>query len=217
MNTKIHQVYTLSNGEIVPSVTTVIGLLNKPQLIEWAWKMGINGQDIHRIKDKTAEAGTLAHQMILDFLKLQKTDTSGYSKDIIDLAENSFLSFLEWQKYKIIEPILVEASLVSEKYKYGGTLDFYGRLDGILTLVDWKTGSGIYDTYVYQLSAYRNLLIENGYTNPERVMVVRINRDANEQFEELIKKNTDIEFEIFKRLLEVYHLQKILELSSLEG
>jgi len=210
MNTKIHQVYTLSSGEIVPSVTTVIGLLAKPQLIEWAWKQGINGYDIHKIKNSTADAGSLAHQMILDFLKLQRTDTKEYSKDIIDLAENSFLSFLEWQKHKTIEPILIETSLVSERYKYGGTLDFYGKLDGILTLVDWKTGSGIYDSYVYQLSAYRNLLIENGYENPERVMIVRINREENERFEELVKKNTDIEFEIFKRLVEIYHLQKQL-------
>jgi len=210
MNTKIHQIYMLKSGEIVPSVTTIIGLLSKPQLIEWAWKQGINGQDIHKIKDRTADAGSLAHQMILDFLKLQRTDTSEYSKDIIDLAENSFLSFLEWQKHKTIEPILIEASLVSEKYKYGGTLDFYGKIDGILTLVDWKTGSGIYDSYVYQLSAYRNLLVENGYENPERVMIVRINREENERFEELVKKNTEIEFEIFKRLAEIYHLQKQL-------
>jgi len=210
VNTKIHQVYTLASGEIVPSVTTVIGLLSKPQLIEWAWKMGVGGQDIHKIKNSTADAGSLAHQMILDFLKLQRTDTKEYSKDIIDLAENSFLSFLEWQKNKVIEPILIETSLVSERYKYGGTLDFYGKIDGILTLADWKTGSGIYDSYVYQLSAYRNLLVENGYENPERVMIVRINREENERFEELVKKNTDTEFEIFKRLVEIYHLQKQL-------
>ena len=210
MNNKIHQIYTLQSGEIVPSVTTIIRLLNKPQLIEWAWKQGINGYDIHKIKDKTADAGSLAHQMILDFLKLQRTDTKEYSQDIIDLAENSFLSFLEWQKHKTIEPILIETSLVSEKYRYGGTLDFYGKIDGILTLADWKTGSGIYDSYVYQLSAYRNLLVENGYENPERVMIVRINREENERFEELVKKNTDIEFEIFKRLCEIYHLQKQL-------
>jgi len=211
MNTKRHQPYFLKSGEEVPGVTTIISsILAKPQLVEWAWKQGLNGQDIHKIVNKTGDAGTLGHQMILDFLKLQKTDTSEYSKDIIDLAENSFLSFLEWQKHKTIEPILVETSLVSERYKYGGTLDFYGKIDGILTLADWKTGSGIYDSYIYQLSAYRNLLIENGFENPERVMIVRINREENERFEELVKKNTDIEFEIFKRLAEIYHLQKQL-------
>jgi hypothetical protein len=41
-------------------------------------------------------------------------------------------------------------------------------------------------------------------------MIVRINREENERFEELVKKNTDIEFEIFKRLVEIYHLQKQL-------
>jgi hypothetical protein len=208
MDTKKH--YFLKSGEEVPGTTTIISsILAKPLLIEWAWKQGLNGQDIHKIVNKTADAGTLAHQMILDFLKLQRTDTSKYPKEIIDLAENSFLSFLEWQKNKVIEPILIEASLVSERYKYGGTLDFYGKLDGILTLIDWKTGSGIYDSYVYQLSAYRNLLIENGYANPERVMIVRIDREENEYFEELVKKDTSIEFEIFKRLCEIYHLQKL--------
>jgi len=212
MNAKIHTIYKLKDGTIVPSVTQIVGLLNKPALLEWGWRQGTEGQDIHKIKDITAEAGRLAHQMILDFLNNKKTDFNEYSKEIIDLAENSFLSFLEWIKDKKIEPLGVEVSLVSERYKYGGTYDFYGFINGTLALIDWKTGSGIYPSYIYQISAYRWLLIENGFNDPEKVIIIRVNREPNEKYEELIKKDTSIEFEIFKRLCEIYHLQSLTKI-----
>ncbi len=41
--TKIHTVYKAKAGERVPYVTTILGILNKPALIEWAWKLGTEG------------------------------------------------------------------------------------------------------------------------------------------------------------------------------
>ena len=36
---------------------------------------------------------------------------------------------------------------------YAGTYDFYGKVNGKLTLLDWKTSSSIHDTYWMQLAA----------------------------------------------------------------
>lgn len=207
MKTQAHTVYKTKDGIIVPSVTTVLNLLNKPQLIDWAWNLGIEGKDYKKVRDETASVGTLTHKMILNHFKNQKTDTSEYSKEIIEKAENSFLSFLEWEKGKKIETIFVEKEGVSEQYGFGGTIDFYGKINGILTIADWKTGKGLYSEYVIQLSAYRWLLTENGF-NADRVLLVRINREENEEFEEKEKVETYKEFEIFKHLLEIYRLQK---------
>lgn len=207
MTTQAHTRYRTKDGVIVPSVTTIAGLLSKPALVSWANKLGLRGIDVSKYVDELAEVGTLAHQMILDYFKNVETDFSEYSPQIRDKAENSFLSFLEWAKNKRIESIFVEKEGVSEQYRYGGRFDFYGILNGIKTIIDFKTGSGLYPEYFYQLSAYRWLLMENGYET-ERVMLVRIPRSEDETFEVKEKTDSTTDFEIFKRLLEIYYLQR---------
>jgi len=213
MKEKAHTIYKLSDGTKVPSVTTIISLLNKPALIPWANQLGLQGIDVVKYVDKLAEVGTLAHQMILDYFKKVKTDTSEYSQETIDKAENSFLSFLEWAKNKKIEPILVEQSVVSEEHGFGGTFDFYGIVDKRFTLIDFKTGSGIYPEYSYQLAAYKTLL-EYDYETPYKVkqaMILRIPRTEDEKFEIKVWTNLDISWNIFLHLLEIYKLKKELE------
>jgi hypothetical protein len=210
MKEQAHQRYKTKNGVIVPSVTTITGLLNKPALVKWANNLGLQGIDSTKYKDKLAEVGTLAHQFILDSFKGIKTDTSEYSKETIDKAENSFLSFLDWIKNNDVKHILIEMEVVSEGYMYGGKFDFYGLVNGIYTLIDFKTGSGIYPEMAYQLSAYKTLL-EYDFETPykvEQAMILRIPRTEDEKFEIKVWANLDKQWEIFKHLLEIYQIQK---------
>jgi hypothetical protein len=124
--------------------------------------------------------------MILDHFRGEKTVTDDYSKNQIDAAENAFISFLEWTKHHTIEPVLIEEQLVSERYRFGGTFDFLGVIDGHLTLLDFKTGKALYDESWYQLAAY-NILVMEHYPDVgpiERFKLVRIGRDEDEGFEE---------------------------------
>lgn len=184
--TEAHQLYRLADSTLVPGVTTVLGVLAKPALIPWAYKCGRDGIDLDKYRDEKAEIGHLAHQMILDHFRGEKTVTDDYSKNQIDAAENAFLSFLEWAKHHTIEPVLIEEQLVSEKYHFGGTFDFLGVIDGKLTLLDFKTGKALYDEYWYQLAGYNILVMENypGLGPIERLKLVRIGRDEDEGFEE---------------------------------
>jgi hypothetical protein len=210
MKEQAHQRYKTKDSVIVPSVTTIINLLNKPALVPWANKLGLQGIDVAKYVDKLADVGTLAHQMILDYFKNQKTDFSEYSKEIIDKAENSFLSFLEWIRGKKIVPTFIEKSGVSDGWGFGGTFDFYGIIDKVFTLIDFKTGSGIYPEMSIQLAAYKTLL-EYDYETPykvEQAMILRVPRTEDEKFEIKVWTNLDKQWEVFKRLLEIYQLQK---------
>ena len=210
MKEQAHQRYKTKDGIIVPSVTTIISLLNKPALVPWANKLGLQGIDVAKYVDKTAEIGTLAHQMILDYFKNIETDFSEYSPETKDKAENSFLSFLEWIRGKKIVPTFIEKSGVSEGWGFGGTFDFYGIIDKVFTLIDFKTGSGIYPEMSIQLAAYK-ILLEYDYETPykvEQAMILRIPRTEDEKFEIKVWTNLDKQWEIFKRLLEIYQLQK---------
>lgn len=204
MKSNAHQRYKLLDGTIVPGTTTITGLLNKPALIIWANRLGLQGIDSSKFRDDKADIGTLAHEMILAHLSKRKPETEDYSKNQIDAAENSFLSYLEWEKQHIIEPKLTEFKAVSEAYKYGGAFDFYGSIDGILEVVDFKTGSGIYDEMWLQVAAYGKLI-----TDPiQKYRILNIPRTEDESFKEEVKTDLSLHFEAFLKLLDFYYLNK---------
>lgn len=204
---KAHVIYKLSDGTKVPGVTTVLGILNKPALVIWANRLGLQGIDSNKYRDEMADIGTLAHQMIVDYFKGEKTDTSEYSSSQISLAENCLLSFWEWEKGHKIEVIMAEVQLISTEYNYGGTIDCFCNLDGQPTLLDFKTGKAIYPEMFYQLAAYEQLLTEAGKLI-EVTRILRVGRDADEGFEERTVGKLDKQFEIFKHCLEIYNLRK---------
>ena len=209
---KAHIVYKLEDGTRVPGTTTITGLLNKPQLIRWANKLGQDGYDSDKYVDGAAAVGTLAHAMVVAHLQKEEIDYDQYSKVQIDLAENSLISFFEWKKRHEILVYNCELPMVSEKMRYGGTIDCYCLLDGVPTLLDFKTGKAVYDEYFVQLAAYKNLLEEKNLPVRE-CRILRIGRDETEGFEERTVRDTSKYFEIFKSLLNVYYLKKELKWS----
>ena len=199
-----HQEYFLKDGTKVPGVTTVLGIIAKPALAPAANKLGLLGINSTIHWRELADIGTLAHYLILSHLKKVKPDTSDYRKDFIDKAENSFLSYLEWEKGHKIEPVLLETPLVSEWYRYGGTPDCVCHLDekDDLTLLDFKTG-GIYREHYWQLAAYGQLLNDTHYVNDG--IILGIPRTVDESFNEKIIDDLSLGWYPFKKCLELYN------------
>jgi len=206
---KAHTVYKLRNGQRVPGVTTVLGVLNKPALVPWANKLGLQGIDTTKYVDKLAGIGTLAHYLVECHIKKIEPELEGFSPEEIDLAENSFLSFLEWEKNQKISYLDSEIILVSEQYKYGGTIDCYCSLNNQKTLLDFKTGKGIYEEMYYQLAAYRQLLEENGF-QVDDCYILRIGRTEDEGFEyqKVDRKQLDKYWQIFYHARQIYELKR---------
>lgn len=206
---KAHRRYKTSDGKIVPGATTITGLLNKPYLVKWANNLGLEGIDSSTYTDEAAKIGTLAHAMIQADLQDMEVDRDQFSPVQVDLAENAVLSFYEWKKRHTIKPIHCEVPFVSDRLRYGGTVDCYCELDGKPTLLDFKTGKAIYEEYFVQLAAYAELLKENGYP-VEECRILRVGRDATEGFEERSVADTRVWFGIFQDLLNVYYAKKEL-------
>lgn len=203
---KVHIRYQLKDGTRVPGNTTVVGSWgeNKGPLMNWAWKMGLEEVDIYDYMSQMKTIGKLGHALILSPLSSEVMDIKKYSQEQIDAAENAQLSWLEWLKGHEIEPILIEAPLVSEQHKFGGTPDIYGRVNGKLEVIDLKTGSGIYQSHFVQVAAYKQLLEENGY-QVESVRILNIPRTEDETFQEQTVRNLDAWWKIFKCLLGAYY------------
>lgn len=213
--TKAHTRYYLQDGTLVPGSTTVCGVLNKPALVRWANQLGLQGIDSTKYTDKAAKIGTLIHAMTESHITGNPIeDSEDYSQFDIEMATIGFNKYLEWEKGHKIEPIFNEKCFVSEKHKYGGTLDFYCKLDGKYTLVDFKSGKGIYNEHFLQVSSYAELLAENKY-KVDQIMILNIGRNEDEPFkhEEIDKKLIKKYFRMFKACLSVYYCKKELSWS----
>ena len=206
---KAHIRYKTTDGKVVPGATTITGLLNKPYLIRWANQLGLEGIDSATYTDEAAKTGTLAHAMIQADLQGEELDMAQFSPVQVDLAENAVLSWYEWKKHHDIQPVFCEKPFVSDRMRYGGTVDCYCMLDGRPVLLDFKTGKAIYEEYFVQLAAYAELLREAGLP-VEECRILRVGRDATEGFEERSVADTRKWYEVFKHLLDIYYLKKEL-------
>lgn len=149
--------YTLKDGTKVPGTTTICGAYkDSGGLIHWAWNQGKKGLDYRETRDKAGDIGTLIHAAI-------EARLNGEALIIPTPPEGlkAFNAFLEWERQNKIQIIEQEVQLVSEEFKYGGTLDAVGRIGDQHVLLDWKTSKGVYKNYLLQLAAYTRLWNEN--------------------------------------------------------
>uniref|UniRef100_A0A6M3LG56 PD-(D/E)XK endonuclease-like domain-containing protein n=1 Tax=viral metagenome TaxID=1070528 RepID=A0A6M3LG56_9ZZZZ len=207
---KAHTRYVTADGQRVPGCTTITGILNKPALVGWANRLGLEGVDVEEYVDVLAGIGTLVHTMILADCRREEVDIDTYTPEQVRLAENAFLSYLSWRKAHTVIPVLVEQPLVSGDHRFGGTPDLVAEVDGTLELVDFKSGSGIYPEHLHQVcGGYKLLVNEHGY-NPQRIRIVRIPRAESEAFEEhlLPAGSCQPHVDLFLHALAIYRIQQ---------
>lgn len=215
--------YTL-DGAHVPGVTTVLGVLAKPGLINWAARTAAD----YAI-DQWAELGELptsqrhaaiagAHRNTAARTRGTRIHTFGAllaAGTPVDVPEelagpvDAYARFLDtWD----MAPVLTESSVVHTTYGYAGTLDAIvttPKLGGVVML-DIKTG-GVFPEAALQLSAYRHAshyLAEGGELEAmpatEGAYVARVHPDNVE----LVPVTADDEtFSAFLYLLAVYRWQ----------
>jgi hypothetical protein len=153
---KAHQTYKDIAGKKLPGFSAIAGILNKPALIPWAWRMGKENIDLSKARQQAFDIGTAAHFLVECHINGWEPDLSDFSKNDIDRAENSFLKFLDfWKGYTLIRS---EYQMASTRYGYGGTADITAQdEDGDVCLIDLKTSGGVYPEYKMQLCCYKRL------------------------------------------------------------
>jgi hypothetical protein len=209
---KAHIRYKNSEDRVVPGVTTITGELgwSREALCRWNNRKGLEGVDTKKYVDDKADIGTLAHALITDRLQGKKTNTDDYSKNQIKAANESVKSFDAWVADKVIEPILIETPLVSEVYQYGGTMDIYARVNGVPTLVDLKTGKGVYDEHLVQVGGGYSLLLQEHGQDISRLIILNIPRTKGEKFQEEEIVNRQVCQDIFLNCLGTYKIKKLI-------
>jgi len=174
-----HTTYRNTSGVVVPSVTSIIHMINKPELVHWANSLGFKRKSVSKELDVSAYIGDITHKLVEIY-----TTTGKYSYDIIDRKgpverlgiKNAFLSFL--QMYKTEHPHIeihdTEVQLAGEKF--GGTTDLLAKYHGKFTIGDYKTSKGFYPTMFLQIAGYDLLLRELGLFKAEQYVVFLLDK-----------------------------------------
>jgi len=196
-----HTEYINKKGVEVPSVTTIIKILNKPSLVKWANYMGFKRQDVDYLLEKSSHIGTCVHDLVESYLMnyyyiFIPTDywTSTLYKLYMD-------TIMEWRNTHNIDPIFSEKKFCSERF--GGTVDFYGVIDNKHTIIDFKTSKRFYSTMFLQLAAYCIMLEENNY-KVDQVGIVILNPEGyNEKI--ITREELTPYIDTFRLLVELFH------------
>lgn len=210
-------VYKNKAGKRVKRTTTIINRFKESGgLVYWAWDLGMQGIDYRDERNKAADAGTIAHEMIESYFTNNQFDSFQYDHCLVEIAKTAFESFLQWYTHSPIKPlkasngrVMSEVQLVSEKYQYGGTIDLVAFYGDKLCLFDWKTSKSLREDYFIQLAAYKKLWEENYPSHPiAGFHCIRLGKQKNPtdpvSFNHSYHSNLDASWRCFETMLTLY-------------
>ncbi|HEX5591986.1 MAG TPA: hypothetical protein VFX35_01415 [Solirubrobacterales bacterium] len=178
------------NGERFANVTTILDVLSKEALLDWAANLAHEGKNWRAVRAEAGERGTLNHHLLLRLL-------TGEGGSLADLPEQwrkhgqAGFKFVHRRKPKVRE---CERMVAHCGHRYAGRLDLLAEIDEKLPLVDFKTvtkwsyvkkdGAETEEKYppfaenLLQLDLYQGARIECGLQPAECGLIVRLGPDA---------------------------------------
>jgi hypothetical protein len=180
------------DGTVVnaPSITTVLSVVNKPALMQWAVNCAIDhlrarlyddgeftveqlekfldeAKYAHKfVKQAAADIGTAAHRWLEDYWHQKKMAVeSGEVFAVPPLPEhpqvrNCVEAAIKWIEEHDIKPLIIEKPLYSRIHQVAGRMDKLAMVDGRLAVVDWKSSTGLWPEYLLQIAAYASIYME---------------------------------------------------------
>lgn len=190
-------------------ITTVLKLLDKPFLVTWANKLGFKGIDVTENIQKSAKQGDLIHKIIQSHLTKEEVDLTEYSEEDIVNAERAFLEYLGWENMHTLTNIEIEKPLTSWVYGFWGKLDLYCQVDGLWTIIDFKTSKKVNDEQIIQVSCYEQLVRENGL-KVDQILIINVGKYDYIKCEiiNIPIKETSKYLKYFLALLNVYKIKE---------
>ena len=185
--------YRVDPDERLPSVTQVLGVINKPALVGWASKVAretakstlinrigsvVNDTLIRDVEFALIEAkrstasmdfGTFVHSLI---------ERNAEERDVPAPYRPPYLAWKQWLSDSRAEIIASETPIYHPTELYAGTIDATAVLDGNIVIIDYKTSNRIWDEMALQLSAYAMAYSAHTGISP-RAMVLQLPKFNN--------------------------------------
>jgi hypothetical protein len=130
---------------------------------------GVKAAD--RAKQQARTIGTAVHAGIEWHLRTMLGEDAGPEPRLPDVAVWALESWKDWATKVALEPLAIERTVYCLECGYAGTLDLYARVEGALTILDWKTGRAIYPEALLQNVAYRHAAHRLGLPSSKGLIV----------------------------------------------
>lgn len=147
------RLYKTPDGNLYPSVTTVLGATSDHTWLD-EWKAKVGEDAAAKISKQAADRGTLIHSRCEDFLLGRSIEFTKYQQ-----TQKEMFEYLLPVLNDVDNIHCMETTLYSDKLKVAGTVDLIAEYKGKLRIIDWKN-SRRYKTeeeitgYFMQMSAY---------------------------------------------------------------
>ena len=231
-------VYQWNGGPEMTGVTTHIGVLNKPGVVDWMKKLTAEtavdkrllipewietgGREgaiallagaADKVRNDAGDLGTRVHALL-------EAVARGQDVTLTPEEEPFVAAFRAWCAERNPEFIATEFMVYSEKHEYGGTADVLLKLDGETWLVDYKTSGGVYPETALQLVALGRADWAGAPGNPRkfripksRYGILHVRPEGVTLYEAHI---TDEEWEVFLACRRIYgwlrgHAKQVLK------
>lgn len=232
---KEHHIHTLA-GRPLHGVTSVLGVIAKPALIQWAADQAVNyiednfptAEEIingtktfapifaearlaHRKKkEKAGDWGTRIHEIIEQHVKYGPIDLLSFPVTEADKL-HVYRKFTDWVADNNVKFLMSEKNVWSESLWIGGICDFVAEINGKKYIGDFKTSSGIWNEAFFQIAAYDLCLQEMGeYTEEEIAGYIVVNLRKDGGFQTKITTDKLSNQVAFKSALSLYKVIKSL-------
>jgi hypothetical protein len=169
--------------DLIPSVTAVTGMVDKPQLVPWAVKCAVKyirewveGNDHRSVtkedlialaeaagkrheeeRKRAADIGSTVHAYAEQFGQCQilGTEPPCIPDDAVSEVIMGMKAFTDWVVKVNPKFVATEQIVCSRRHGYVGIADAVIEVSGKKYLVDYKTSSGIYPEAYLQTAAYQ--------------------------------------------------------------
>lgn len=157
--------------------------------------------------------GSQAHHFIEWILRQRLGANFDHPPDVSPEALVCVNGFSQWAQEANLKPRLIEETVCSlpknPKQRYAGTMDLYADVNGIPTVVDFKSSKALYPGNRVQVACYMHALKSMGHgEEPQQGMVVRLNKDASNpgfEVQTVTLEEVPALMEVFYALLHVWH------------
>jgi len=138
------------------SVTTILNAYpTSEHLVKWVADQGFH--ESRQIRDEAGRSGTKIHIAIEDLIAGAELEETGYTTE----EWVKINSFADWYEEYNPEILATELAIFSKKGKYAGRVDCLAKINGELTVLDWKSSKSIHESFPLQFSAYAQAIEEN--------------------------------------------------------
>lgn len=214
-NERYYQIKTDEQDLFLPSVTWINESYPKG-IGFYKWLADKGWDEATAAKEAAGDRGSKVHSAIQDLLngaELKYGDAywneTKHTNEPFTLDEwKCLIAFQQfWNDYKP-EIVATERVCYSLKYGYAGTIDALLKINDQVVIVDWKTSSAIYPSYLMQIAAYMVAEHETGEHKPTATAIVRLGSKHKKGYE-IQLFDTDQSKQNFKGFLHVKEIWAI--------